>query len=857
MPNTRRFPRATKALAVAVTFMLALGGLIPPGASSAAPQPKVSWSEKHVSVEVSPGGGMTKQVTFKSDQNLSNVTVEAVPELAGLVSVQPNTINSVFADQSQTVTLFFSAPADTPLGVREGTIHVRSGSQTIPQPLKVSVNVKEGVVIENLPDPDDVGSPAEVTLSGVSTTTFNPRPRTISFNVAGASLNAAAPLQVFVNGFQAPAAALQVTSNSVTFSVTLADGRNDLTLFASDTEGRMVHNASTVWAGGNFLNVSVLDEAGQPATGALVTLRLGDDKEVKATGTSQNGGVAFANVPARTVIVEASASGNRIASASAFGAEGFVQLRLKGFNALSAIDNNDFSQGTAGWEIGSAPVQIVPHEEGVFVPIGSASAAQPSAETQASFAAQSEEDSSAAVAADSDPAALRAERHARLQAGDASAPAQTEGEGGTEGASFSALSAEEGDNDLVLNTAGEGPQTISRTFQAEPGTQEVKVRYKFVTTEVPGGYFGTQFNDSFSISVRTQAEGGAATESQTMNGLGLAAFDAGGATDWREFTLPVNENGDVVQVDVSVANVADGLLDSQLVLDFVAKTKVSLGGLTAVIKDGTESVEVKMSGTAAPVTLTLVTAAGTTGAAQFTSTGSATMTVSQTTNVEIKGVTESSKHNNIRLVAKDAGGEELDHEDFCVLWVTMSISFSGSVSSDNSKKNNIQAAMGTTNLGQFFSTGTTSSHHWRQALEIKGTVAPSDFEEKIKIVRWRIESKYYDGSTLDTTAGGGAKDDTSPDSLRDDEPAPNGRVYDFDAPGVQFVVGKPVGSVYRQRANFRQWAEYKGKKASAEITWFTRMSIEKTAGQDVLKNDVPNDNVHGLGSTPTTWNLQP
>jgi hypothetical protein len=87
-----------------------------------------------------------------------------------------------------------------------------------------------------------------------------------------------------------------------------------------------------------------------------------------------------------------------------------------------------------------------------------------------------------------------------------------------------------------------------------PGTQEVKVRYKFVTTEVPGGYFGTQYNDYFNVSIRTQAEGGAGTESQTMNGLGLSSFDGGGATDWREFDLPVNVDGDTVQVDMTVAN---------------------------------------------------------------------------------------------------------------------------------------------------------------------------------------------------------------------------------------------------------------------------------------------------------------
>lgn len=854
MPKVDRFPRTTRIFAVALTSFLIFSSLIPAGVSNAAPQPKVKWSEKQVVVELPQGGGATRQVKFTSNQNLQDAAVEAVPEIAGLVSTQPGHLASVFADQPQTVTLFFSAPADAPLGLREGTIHIRTGSRTIPQTLKVSVNVVKGDGDggggePTGADPDQIVSDGTVAVSGVSETAFNPLFSTLRFDVSGAALNTTAPVQVFVNGSQAPASSLQITSNSVTLSAALAEGRNDVAFFASDTRVRMLHKALTLWAGGNSLFVSVLDEAGQPSTGALVTVRLGDDKEVKSAGTSQNGGLSFENIPGRTVVIEASAGGNRLASAAAFGAQGFVQLRLKGFNAASAISNNDFSQGTAGWEIGSAPVQIVPHDEGVFVPLESFSAEQPA------FAAQS---LAAEADAEQTVAATRAERYARFQGGASATPAEATSTATAESVEgVSALAAAEGDNDLVLNTLGEGPQTISRTFQAEPGTLEVKVRYKFITSEVPGGYYGTEFNDYFNLSARTQAEGGASSESQTMNGLGLAAFDAGGATDWREFTLPVNQDGDVVQVDVTVANVGDGLFDSQLVLDFVATPSVRIGDLSAVIKNDTASVEVRLSQSGTPVTLTLAAAPGTTGAAQFTSNNSATLTVTQTTTVEIKGLTESSKKDNIRLKAEDSNGKQLDHEDFTVIWVTMSISFSGSLSPDNSKSENIKAAMGTTSLGQFFSTGTTSGHFWRNALEIKGTVAPSDFEEKIKVVRWRIESKYYYGSTLDTTVGGGAKDDTSPDSLRDDEPADHGHVYDFDAPGIEFVGGKPVGTIYRQRANFRQWAEYKGKRASDEIQWYTRMSIEKTAGQDVLKNDVPNDNVHGLGSTLTTWNLQP
>ena len=72
----------------------------------------------------------------------------------------------------------------------------------------------------------------------------------------------------------------------------------------------------------------------------------------------------------------------------------------------------------------------------------------------------------------------------------------------------------------MLNTSGEGPESISRTFQIEEGVQEIKVRYKFITSEVPGGYFGTQYNDYFNVAIRSQVAGGSASESQTMNGLG-------------------------------------------------------------------------------------------------------------------------------------------------------------------------------------------------------------------------------------------------------------------------------------------------------------------------------------------------
>src|SRR5262249_5614469 len=150
--------------------------------------------------------------------------------------------------------------------------------------------------------------------------------------IAGSTFNTdPTTVQIFLNGVQVSAVSAQITPTLITVPVQLFADRTDLTLFGYDAEGRIVHKAATLWAGGFTLNVSIKDENNQPATGALVTARLGDDKEVKATATSANGSVVFQNLPNRTIILEASASGNRIASVATNGAAFFEELKLKGF----------------------------------------------------------------------------------------------------------------------------------------------------------------------------------------------------------------------------------------------------------------------------------------------------------------------------------------------------------------------------------------------------------------------------------------------------------------------------------------------------------------------------------------------
>ncbi len=134
-------------------------------------------------------------------------------------------------------------------------------------------------------------------------------------------------------------------------------------------------------------------------------------------------------------------------------------------------------------------------------------------------------------------------------------------------------------DDVVISTGGvEGATSISRTFVTKPSTKTVKIRYRFITSEVPAGYFGTKYNDYFSLSVKSSG-GNSAADSRSMNSLGLGAFDASGSTDWRETSMSVT-GGEAVGIDIAVANVGDDLYDSMLVVDFVEEGNLEITAAT-------------------------------------------------------------------------------------------------------------------------------------------------------------------------------------------------------------------------------------------------------------------------------------
>lgn len=294
-----------------------------------------------------------------------------------------------------------------------------------------------------------------------------------------------------------------------------------------------------------------------------------------------------------------------------------------------------------------------------------------------------------------------------------------------------------------------------------------------------------------------------------------------------------------------------------------AVVSVTIGDFAGVGKDQTADVQVTL--TPSPiqggVTLELSATSGS-GVAKFDSNGLTTLNISQTTTVTIRGKTESSTANNMKLDAK-ATSQSLGFKTFTVVKVDLSLRTgdSNTVSMDNAGRADYFSCTGSVSLGTYLTTG-DCARTWSTGVEVVGTVLPSNFSGLIVIHRTLVDKRVYDGNNnlIENVSNQG--DDSDP-GFRDDDPqsgGSNGRVYDLDGPGVGTVQSDPTGTVRRKRANYRQWATLgsNGGKVSgtSDLLWFSRVSVIKIGSSDQLRTDVDGDNIAGSGSTNLTWNLQ-
>lgn len=413
-------------------------------------------------------------------------------------------------------------------------------------------------------------SMGEVEMTGASESSFNSISSTLNFSVDGADVVFSEDfVQVYRNDQLVPASQVVYGPDFIQVNQLLANGQNKVTFEAIDDQGNLIRRNYILWAGAKNVTGSVLDANGQLIAGAEVVAKLGDDQSISAAVSSMDGTFSFEHIPTRTVIIEARTPDGGIGVAGINGLDSLAIIEVSPLNPPSQIDNNDFSGGTLdGWDIGNSPVTLIPHDPGSgaqALNTSALSAPEPIVDSQQSNKGRES-----------------LSRRDRTRYEDIMAGMQSLGNSGE--TSFQLLN--EQNLDLRLGTFGEGPQHISRTFTTRPGVRTVAVRYRFITSEIPGGFYGTQYNDYFSVSIRSES-GNVVQHSNSMNGLGLPSFDSSGATFWREESLAVDPNGETVQVDLTVANVGDGQYDSWLVVDLIEERELQITSLVLHDIDGT------------------------------------------------------------------------------------------------------------------------------------------------------------------------------------------------------------------------------------------------------------------------------
>jgi hypothetical protein len=323
--------------------------------------------------------------------------------------------------------------------------------------------------------------------------------------VGATLLPSIADLIVFNNGIQVPNQNISIVGNEIVLSSVLVSGQNQIEVVALDQARLPATGEFVLWAGGNQAVIAVQNAQAIGQPGLTLRYSLSDDPTVFGEGQTDNlGRFTAVNLPPNPIELRAFNNTSTLAGFNTIqGTDAVGTVVVTTVNAPSPVDNNTFTQGLAGWNVGNAPVTLV------------------------------------------------------TAANDLSPQLFADGSSGM---------------DLVLSSGGkEGPQTISRTFTVKAGMTSVKVRFRFITGEIPGGFFGTDFNDRFSVTMRRIRAGTGTADpprlrSGSMNQLGLSMFDAQGATSWMEESVSVTA-GDTLQVELTVVNVGDSAFDSQLVVD--------------------------------------------------------------------------------------------------------------------------------------------------------------------------------------------------------------------------------------------------------------------------------------------------
>ncbi|QKV54873.1 carboxypeptidase-like regulatory domain-containing protein [Comamonas antarctica] len=383
--------------------------------------------------------------------------------------------------------------------------------------------------VVDAPDPNEQEAPlSDMELTHVrSSDALQGQGSPVQFKASGAALSTEmSSYTVYLNDSIVDGANLLVQGDQLTMTSALKNGRNQVLVYAPDAQGAPIEARASIWAGTAPVQGRVVDEAGNPVVGATVVGSLADDSKVTATTTTDSAGrYVLRNFPSRTVIVTATGSGDLSGSTAGVAGTEFPNLVFWNFG-IPVTPNLDFSRGTEGWINHNG----VPPTLEDYVENPGPKSALPSPASYSQFM-----------------------RWSPFSTAHAQAVTR---------------------KSLRLSTSGMGPITTSHTFIPPADAKTFRMRYRFQTTEFPT-YFGSAYNDAFQITLNSKG-GQKAVERGSMNELGAAAFDSSGSTAWKDLTLELAAAGSPVRVEVTLANVKDGAMDSVVIIDHMQPSSLSI-----------------------------------------------------------------------------------------------------------------------------------------------------------------------------------------------------------------------------------------------------------------------------------------
>ncbi|MDB5103566.1 MAG: hypothetical protein JWP91_1255 [Fibrobacteres bacterium] len=219
------------------------------------------------------------------------------------------------------------------------------------------------------------------------------------------------------------------------------------------------------------------------------------------------------------------------------------------------------------------------------------------------------------------------------------------------------------------------------------------------------------------------------------------------------------------------------------------------------------------------------------------------------------------------------GAAKADSFKLTVLWVDKpTVALAGAMSADNDKRDDYKnwTKAGTYALGlQDYNANYGARKGWGS--EASAKVHPAAFKFAGNDLKLERDYYYrdYNGNAImdkgDYTANPPPGNDTGPANARDDNPDPNGIIYDWDAAGLG-IPDKPKGTILRTRNNFKAFAsitvEGKSVRCSEVREYRIRFSQQQTKDPHgaewkvINPPDLAGDNEAAHGTTNVTWDLK-